>query len=90
MNQKVQLSPQQQADLASLAYELGHNPKTRRGLAKLVHEINPARAAQSFKDVVQEEKFTQLERKIEDKLDMSGARAAKEKQDQQKAALSGR
>lgn len=85
-----QLTPQQQADLASLAYELGHNPKTRKGLAKLVREINPQRAAASFRDVEQEDKFESFKSDIEDKLDLKGAKAAKAKQDEQRSKLAER
>lgn len=84
------LSAQQQADLASLAYELGHNPKTRRGLAKLVREINPQRAATSFRDVDQEDKFEAFKSEVEDKIDLRGAKAAKQKHDDQRAKLSDR
>lgn len=83
----VQLSPQQQADLASLAYELGHNPKTRPGLAKLVEQINPDRAARSFRDVSQSNELAKLRAEIDDKLDLKGARAAKERSEQEKEAL---
>ncbi len=86
----VKLTPQQQADLASLAYELGHNPKTRKGLAKLVKEINPERAAASFRDVDQEDRFETFKADIEDKLDLKGAKAAKEKADAQKSKLAER
>ncbi len=87
---KVTLTPQQQADLAFLAYELGHNPKTRKGLAKLVKEINPERAAASFRDVDQEDKLETFKAEIEDKLDLKGAKAAKAEQDRQKAELAER
>lgn len=86
----AQLTPQQQADLASLAYGLAHNPKTRAGLAKLVKEISPERAARSFRDVDQDDKFEAFKAEIEDKVDLKGARAAKSKQDEQKAKLAER
>src|SRR5215475_7827003 len=81
------LTLDQQADLASLAYELGHNPKTRSELAHLVNKVNPARARASFPDVVQEERFKTLQRKVEDLVDVNGARAAKARLDAQKAGL---
>lgn len=84
------LTPQQQADLASLAYGLAHNPKTRAGLAKLVKEISPERAAKSFRDVEQDERFEAFKAEIEDKVDLKGAKAAKSKQDEQKAKLAER
>lgn len=84
------LSLEQQADLASLAYELGHNPQTRGGLAQLVNKINPQRARASFPDVVQEERFKQLERKVADQLDLTGAKAAKAKIDEQRHRLKDR
>ena len=46
-----QLSLDQQADLASLAYELGHNPKTRPYMARLVAAVDPHRARAAFPDV---------------------------------------
>jgi hypothetical protein len=86
----VHLTAQQQADLASLAYELGHNPQTRKDLAKLVKKINPERAARSFRDVEQDDKFEAFKSEIEDKVDLKGARAAKSKQDEQKQKLAER
>lgn len=86
----VQLTPQQQADLAQVMYGLAQNPQTRKDVAKLVAKLDPKRAASSFRDVVQEDKFAALERKIDEKLDISGARAAKAKQDEQRAELASR
>lgn len=84
------LSVEQQADLASLLYELGHNPQTRSGLAQLVHKVDPQRAKASFPDIVQEARFAALERKVADQLDVKGARAQKDKYDRQKEKLKDR
>jgi hypothetical protein len=85
-----QLSLEQQQDLASLAYELGHNPQTREGLASLVFKLNPQRARQSFPDVAQSVKFKELERKIDEKIDLHGARAAQEKVNAERDAVKAR
>ena len=84
---RINLTAQQQADLASLAYELGHNPQTRKGLAALVKKISPERAARSFKDVDQEDKFETFKADVEDRLDLKGAKAAKAKEDEQRTRL---
>jgi hypothetical protein len=84
--QRVALSPQQQADLASLMYELSQGD-TRKDLAKLVKKKFPERAAKSFRDVEQEEQVETRFAEIEDKLDLKGAKAAKQKQDEQRAKL---
>lgn len=82
-----QLNLDQQRALANLAYTLGHNPKTRAGFARLVSEVDPGRARAAFGDVLQEHRFNQLEQKIEEKLDLSGARAQREKFDRQREKL---
>jgi hypothetical protein len=84
------LTPQQQADLATLAYNLGHNPETRKDLAKLVKKIDPQRAARSFADVDQVDKLEAFRTEIEEKLDLKGAKAAKDKADEQRAKLAER
>lgn len=83
----MSLSVEQQADLASLLYELGHNPQTRAGLAQLVHRVDPARAKASFPDIVQEARFQALERKVADHLDVKGAKAAQARYEAQKEKL---
>jgi len=72
------LNIEQQADLASLLYELGHNPQTRDEQARLIAKIDPQRARASFPDVVQRAQFAELKRDIEQKF-------AKEAADKQKA-----
>ncbi|MBO0863564.1 MAG: hypothetical protein J2P16_00630 [Mycobacterium sp.] len=81
------LSLEQQADLASLAYELGHNPKTRPYMARLIAEVDPQRARAAFPDVVQAAQFAKLKRDVAEQLDLSGARAQKAKFDEQRAKL---
>ena len=82
-----QLSLDQQADLASLAYELGHNPKTRPYMARLVAAVDPHRARAAFPDVVQEARFQKLRRDVARELDVGGARRAQAKSNQQKEKL---
>jgi hypothetical protein len=84
------LTAQQQADLATLMYGLAQDPKTRKDLARLVKKVNPERAATSFRDVDQEERFETLKADLEEKFDLKGARAAKAKQDEQRARLAER
>lgn len=87
--QRVNLSPQQQADLASLMYELSQGD-TRKDLAKLVKKKFPERAAKSFRDVEHEEQLDARFAEIEDKVDLKGAKAAKAKQDEQRTKLAER
>ena len=81
------LSVEQQADLASLAYELGHNPQTRAGLAHLVNRVDPQRARASFPDVVQAEQFKALEQRIEQKFSVSAAEKQREKFEAERNSL---
>jgi hypothetical protein len=84
----VQLSPQQQADLASLAYELGHStPESRADFAKIIKKHMPDRYNRSFRDVAVKEEIQQLRAEVDDKLDLNGARAAKARQESQKEKL---
>src|SRR5215467_3625713 len=83
----VQLTAQQQADLAQVMFGLAQNPQTRKDVARLVAKIDPKRAASSFRDVVQDEKFERFKAEVEDKLDLKGAKAAKAKHDAQRAEL---
>lgn len=71
-----QLSVEQQADLYSLMYELGHNPLTRDDMARAINKIDPQRARASFPDVVAKSQFAQLEQKVEQRF----AKAEAEKQ----------
>ena len=87
--QRVNLSPQQQADLASLMYELSQGD-TRKDLAKLVKKKFPERAAKSFRDVEHEEQLDARFAEIEDKVDLKGAKAAKARQDEQRTKLAER
>jgi hypothetical protein len=72
------LDPTVAADLGQLAYELGHDPKTRKAFGKLVREAKPESAhARAFPDVDMEDKFAAFEEK----------QAAKELKAQQDAML---
>jgi len=81
------LSVEQQADLASLLYELGHNPQTRPGLAQLVNRVDPQRARASFPDVVQHNQFQQLKNEIAQERQRHAAEKEKEKHERQRDKL---
>ena len=81
------LSVEQQADLAALAYELGHNPQTRSGLAQLVNKVDPQRARASFPDVVQQSQFAQLEQKVEQRFARAEAEKLKATRDAERNSL---
>lgn len=87
---QLELTPEQQRDLANLAFVLGHHPKTRDGLAGLVKEVDERRFNTSFRDVAEKQRFEAYRKELEDKLDVSGARAAKARQVEQKARLTER
>jgi hypothetical protein len=62
------LDPKVAAELGELAYELGHDPKTRKAFGKLVKEAKPdSPHARAFHDVEIEDKFEAFERKQADK-----------------------
>jgi len=62
------LSVEQQADLAALAYELGHNPQTRHLLAHAVNKVDPQRARASFPDIVAQNQFSQLKQDVDQRF----------------------
>ena len=88
--QRVNLSPQQQADLSSMFYELSHDPTTRDAAAALVAKKFPDRAKRSFRDVEQKRELAEWQTAVEDKIDLKGAKAAKAKQDEQRTKLAER
>lgn len=56
------LSPEAQADLANLFYQLSQDPKTRKEIGKLVRKARPDTPhAMAFKDVEIEERFETFE-----------------------------
>jgi hypothetical protein len=58
------LDPKVAEDLGNLAYELGHDPKTRKAFGKLVREAKPdSPHARAFSDVDMEDKFAAFEEK---------------------------
>jgi hypothetical protein len=62
------LDPKVAEDLGNLAYELGHDPKTRKAFGKLVKEAKPdSPHARAFADVEIEDKFEAFERKQQEK-----------------------
>lgn len=84
---QLQLTLEQQQDLANLAFVLGHHPKTRPAIAAAVKEIDERRYNSSFRDVAEKERFDAYRRELEDKLDVSGVRAKAAEQAAQKAEL---
>lgn len=84
------LSVEQQADLASLLYELGHNPQTRADLARIVNKVDPQRAIASFPDVAQQAQFAKLKADIDQKFATQEAQKRKAHYDQQRSALKDR
>jgi hypothetical protein len=81
------LTVEQQADLSALAYELGHNPQTRAGLAHLVNKVDPQRARASFPDVVAQSQFSQLEQRIEERFQRAEAEKQKARHEEQRNRL---
>jgi hypothetical protein len=62
------LDPTVAADLGQLAYELGHDPKTRKAFGKLVREAKPdSPHARAFSDVELEGRFEAFEQKQAEK-----------------------
>lgn len=84
------LSVEQQADLAALAYELGHNPQTRADLARIVNKVDPQRARASFPDIVQQSQFAQLKNDIEQRFARDAAEKEKARYERQRDALKDR
>ena len=84
---QLQLTLEQQQDLANLAFVLGHHPKTRATIAGAVKELDERRYNTSFRDVAEKERFDAYRKELEEKLDVSGARALKTAQEAQKAKL---
>jgi hypothetical protein len=87
---QLQLSPEQQQDLANLAFTLGHHPKTRGMIAQAVKEIDERRYNTSFRDIAEQQRFEAYRKDLEEKLDVSGARAEKARQDAAKVKLTER
>lgn len=78
MSDPPQIDPTVAADLARLALDLSHDPKTRKAFGKLVKEAKPdSPHARAFTDVDLEDKFTAFEER----------QAAKELEAQQKAVV---
>jgi hypothetical protein len=62
------LDPKVAEDLGNLAYELGHDPKTRKAFGKLVREAKPdSLHARAFSDVDIEDKFEAFKKEQADK-----------------------
>ena len=62
------LDPTVAADLARLALDLSHNPKTRKQFGKLVREVKPDSShARAFSDIDLDDRMSEFERKQEEK-----------------------
>ena len=97
------LTQQEQQQLIKLVQEMGLTPQQifqdqqllrklasgehRKDFYKHVKKVDPDRAARSMRDVEEQEKIESRLSEFEDKLDMKGAKAAKAKQDEQRAKL---
>lgn len=67
MTDAPNLDPVTQADLSRLFYQLSHNPKTRKIVAKAVKELAPdSPHAQAFRDVDMEDRFEQFKQEQEE------------------------
>ena len=68
MSTAPQLSPEVQADLSRLFFQLSHNPKTRKIIAKAVKEAAPdSPHAQAFADIDVDDKFENFKKEQEDR-----------------------
>lgn len=82
----VQLSPQEMAGLASLAYEISQNPKTRGHFATLAATVDPSTAG-AFLDVSVDRKINALLQKIEADRQADRTALVLAKQEEQKQAV---
>lgn len=83
-----QLDPAVAADLAKLANDLAHNPKTRKQFGKLVKEVAPdSTHAKAFYDVEAEDRFEAFRQEQADKEIKNAQAAALERMNQRRAAL---
>jgi hypothetical protein len=83
---KRQLNPLEQADLASMFFELSHDPKTRPYVAKLVKAKFPDRAA-SFTDVEHQDQLQALRNELAQKEQLNQAREFQRALDKQRDDL---
>ena len=82
----VQLDPATMADLSGLFYELAHDPKTRKGIAKLVKEKYPDRA-QAFADVDTQEQIEALRAEQAEKEQLQEGRRLQSERQKQRDTL---
>lgn len=82
-----QLSPEAQAQLAKLATDLAHNPKTRKKFAGLVREIDPSKR---FPDVEADDLREEMTREFEKRDQKRESERALAVQEAQRSALSSR
>jgi Skp family chaperone for outer membrane proteins len=84
-----QLSPQEQEELSRMFFELTHDPKTRKSVAKLVKEKFPDKAA-GFSDVDMQDQIEALRQEQEQRDLLRQAREYQGELDRQAAELSGK
>ena len=86
MAPRRQLTPIEMADLSRMFFELSHDPKTRKQVAKLVKEKFPDRAS-SFSDVDMQEQIEALRNEQEQKEQLAQARQFQFELDKQRGEL---
>jgi hypothetical protein len=83
----MELSPEAQAQLAKLATDLAHNPKTRKKFAGLVQEIDPSRR---FPDVEADDMRADMKKEFEKRDQEREAERVKLRLETQKESLRSR
>lgn len=83
----MQLSPEAQAQLAKLATDLAHNPKTRKKFVGLVKEIDPSRR---FPDVEADDLKEEMTREFEKRDQLREAERARQQLETQRTGLKSR
>jgi hypothetical protein len=81
------LAPEVQAQLAKLATDLAHNPKTRKQFTKLVKEIDPTKR---FPDIEAEELEEKMQREFEKRDHEAEAKRTQDRLEKQKESLKSR
>lgn len=88
MTDAPNLDPVTQADLSRLFYQLSHNPKTRKIVAKAVKELAPdSPHAQAFRDVDMEDRFEQFKQEQEQERIAAQRQQMLDRMNQQRMSL---
>lgn len=86
MAPRRQLTPIEMAELSRMFFELSHDPKTRKQVAKLVKEKFPDRAS-SFSDVDLQEQVEAVRQEAEQREQIAQARQFQSELDKQRGDL---